>query len=232
MPGWLIPRQFVCVDCGVTYLRVTPRSTRCKECQYKFVLLKNMHKRHKGPFVFDCADCGVKTVSPHPLQKYCRDCMRPHALWFERLNNAKWAPYRHKLLIHQCTDCGCMIDNAMPAQKRCPGCQILRGVTTEFWRPLRRTGKPIECQQCGAPVIKFNFRRRFCNECTRKIRYQRVEAHRQEIMRDPLLFGQYKAKRERYRRQYRSVVRDLMRDPQQIEQAVWNKVQRFIGETK
>lgn len=229
MPGWLIPRLFVC-DCGVTYPAVTPRSKRCPDCQYKFVLAKNQRRRHKGPFVFDCRECGVQVVSPFQRQRYCRDCMRPHAAWLERLNRAKWAPSRKILHVVQCADCGSLIYDAFPSQKRCPGCQLLREAMTGVpWRPLHKTGRPIDCEGCGAPVIKFHSYRRFCNECRRKIALRDYKEYRERIKRDPFLAGQDRARRQFLRRRRRQEISKLMRNPQLIEQAVLDQLEQLIG---
>jgi hypothetical protein len=190
-------------------------------------LQKNKVRRHRGPFFFHCGDCGVAVKTPHPLKRYCNDCAVPH----EKLMNKR----RHKRMYGKpprtvsCFDCGAVIHNAMPVQKRCPGCQILRELITGVsWRPLPpKVGKPINCAECGAAVMKYHSSRRLCNECMRKLACLKGVARYQENKLDPIWAGRNAAKAQRYRVAYRAALKQLLKNPERIEQAVMERINQL-----
>lgn len=224
-----------CVVCGVTFPSFTSRQIRCSDCQYRFTL--DIHTEYKlragytkGPRTFNCYVCGISVTNRNAIQKCCPDCMRTNEL---RTNYLRWLR-KHERRIRrttQCDDCGALIYDATPAQKRCPGCQFLRsyGVRENSWRPLRKTGKPINCSECQAPVIKYHPNRTLCDQCYRKARAAKSLATFREHMRDPAFAGRIDAMREAARRRLRAARRQIAKDPVRLEQAVAQRINQLIG---
>lgn len=185
---------------------------RCRECQCQLVRLYDRQRERRKHSVhinetMVCTCCGTNCRRVHATQKFCDGCRYPVHLAKARERRQRERDAKQAASISQCRVCGAIFFPE-PGHRRCPGCRLLIDRNRSGVKRPNKTGKPIICMQCGAPVITNGNRLHLCYECAYQHYLTRRRSDRRRLRLDPIWYAKHRLHHSEYKRTRRRVLKE------------------------